>query len=266
MAAVNAVSPDQATTVWPMVRVRFHRSARYPAGTVISPLTIVYAVSRIPICRSPIPKSCFNGVTTPRRMFWSTWSMKMTRPSTHIGHTEMCGFAAADGDGLSSGASADVGVIPSVPGSGMSSCSDGWTASVVTTKSPVSALDGHAHERSVFGPRAVVVLDGLVAEQLGEHEPRVRRALADAAVGDHLLLRRHARVFVQRLQLVSGLERAVLVGCPAPRDVRRARDVPAHLRLLLWEVRRRQQLAPILLGRPHVDELHLADLLQDLIP
>ncbi len=52
------------------------------------PFTIVYAVSRMPICRSPIPRSCFNGVTTPRRMFWSTWSMKMTRPSTHIGHGE----------------------------------------------------------------------------------------------------------------------------------------------------------------------------------
>ena len=48
-------------------------------------------------------------------------------------------------------------------------------------------LDRHADERAVLGPRAVVVLDVLVAEQLVQREPGVAGALADAAVGDGVL-------------------------------------------------------------------------------
>src|SRR4051812_46096226 len=46
----------------------------------------------------------------------------------------------------------------------------------------LSTLDRHANQRAVLGPRAVVVLDALVAEELGEDEPGVGRAFADAAV------------------------------------------------------------------------------------
>src|SRR5262245_34319607 len=41
-------------------------------------------------------------------------------------------------------------------------------------------LDGDVDEAAVLRPRAVVVAYALVAEQLGEDEPGVRRALADA--------------------------------------------------------------------------------------
>ena len=64
--------------------------------------------------------------------------------------------------------------------------------------------------------RAVVVLDLVVAEQLVQHEPRVRGALADAAVGDDVLAVEHALAGVQLAQLLSGLERAVLAAPPAP--------------------------------------------------
>src|SRR5689334_21670839 len=33
-----------------------------------------------------MPKSAFSCGMTPRRMFWSAWSMRITRPRTHIGH------------------------------------------------------------------------------------------------------------------------------------------------------------------------------------
>ena len=45
-------------------------------------------------------------------------------------------------------------------------------------------LDGDGDHVAPLGPRAVVVLDVVVAEQLVQHEPGVRRALADPAVGD----------------------------------------------------------------------------------
>ena len=61
-------------------------------------------------------------------------------------------------------------------------------------------LDRHADEAAVLGPAAVVVADALVAEQLMQHEPAVRRALADAAVGDDVLVRRHALALVERLR------------------------------------------------------------------
>ena len=67
------------------------------------------------------------GVTTPRTMFWSTWSIMMTRPSTHMGQStaargpEPAGGASCDAGGASGGA----GVAPSVPGSGASSALDG---------------------------------------------------------------------------------------------------------------------------------------------
>src|SRR5271155_6283463 len=50
-----------------------------------------------------------------------------------------------------------------------------------------SQLDRGAHQGAVFRPTAVVVLDVSVSEQLPQHEPGVRRPLADAAVGDGLL-------------------------------------------------------------------------------
>src|ERR1700728_4487365 len=81
-----------------------------------------------------------------------------------------------------------------------------------------AALDRHADQGAVLGPRAVVVLDVRLAEQLVQHEPGVRRALADAAVGDGVLAEVHARAAVERLQILVRFERAVVVGRLGPRD------------------------------------------------
>src|SRR5882724_6856658 len=89
--------------------------------------------------------------------------------------------------------------------------------------------------------------------------------IADAAVGDRVGREVHARVAVDRAQRVIGLERAVLLGRPGPRDVRRGRDVPAALRRLLRQVRRREQAPGELVRRAHVDQVKLADRRHDLV-
>src|SRR5215213_8599801 len=96
-----------------------------------------------------------------------------------------------------------------------------------------SQLDRGTHQGAVFGPTAVVVLDVLVSQQFLQHEPRVRRALTDAAVGNGFLLAVQAGPGVQLAQVLVGLERAVLVGRLAPRNVDGARDMPWTLALLL---------------------------------
>src|SRR5213592_672820 len=79
-------------------------------------------------------------------------------------------------------------------------------------------LDGDADQRPVLRPGSVVVLDVRVPEQLLEREPRVRAALADPAIRDHLAIRGDALGLVQRPQLVGALEGAVVVGRLDPRD------------------------------------------------
>src|SRR5918996_4065450 len=102
-------------------------------------------------------------------------------------------------------------------------------------------LYGHPDEAAVLGPRPVVVAHVVEPEQLLQHKPRMRGALADAAVGDDVLVRSDALGLVQGLELVGGLERAVLVHGLRPRDVGRAGDVARDLSLLLREVRRREE-------------------------
>src|SRR6266545_5790443 len=122
-----------------------------------------------------------------------------------------------------------------------------------------------ADERAVLGPGPVVVPDGPVAEQLGEREPRVARALADPAVGDDLPIRGHALTFVQGLELVGRLERSVLVRRLDPRDVRGRWDVARHLRLFLRQVIGGQLLPPVFLGRADVHEGRPSQPGQDLV-
>src|SRR5689334_4243982 len=113
--------------------------------------------------------------------------------------------------------------------------------------------DRHTDEAAVLGPAAVVVLHVGLAEQLVQREPGVAGALADAAVGDRRLGGVQAGlVDVQGAQLVVALEGAVVVRGLAPRDVRGGRDVTRALRLLLREVRRREQLAAELVGAADV--------------
>ena len=85
--------PDQPMIVWPIVRVRCHRSARYPAGTLMTPLTAMKLDRSSPTWRSlrwkpPFSTGALSWVTTPLTMFWSSWSIMITSPSTHIGQRE----------------------------------------------------------------------------------------------------------------------------------------------------------------------------------
>src|SRR5579864_556745 len=91
-------------------------------------------------------------------------------------------------------------------------------------------LDGCAHQVAPLGPRAVVVADILVAEQILQHKPGVRTALADAAIGDDFLIARDALACVKLPERVGGLERAVLGHGLRPRNICRAGNVSAALR------------------------------------
>src|SRR5664279_3455875 len=79
-------------------------------------------------------------------------------------------------------------------------------------------LDRDAHERAVLGPRTVIVLHVVVAEQLMQREPGVAGALTDAAVGDGVAAVIEALIAVELSQIVVGLEGAVFVGGLAPRQ------------------------------------------------
>src|SRR2546428_3552596 len=82
----------------------------------------------------------------------------------------------------------------------------------------------------------------------------MRRSLADPAVRDDFLVRRHAFRFVQRFELLRRLERPVLVDRLSPGNVLRPRDVPAALRVLRRIFRRREDLPAELLRAADVDE------------
>src|SRR5208282_5755091 len=123
-------------------------------------------------------------------------------------------------------------------------------------------FDRRADEVAPLGPRAVVILHVVVAEQIFQHEPRVRAALADSAVGDHFARAGHALALIELLQLVRGLERAVLVGSLRPRDVRGGGNVPSALRRFA-HARRRDDLAGEFIDRTHVHELAAAFLFED---
>src|ERR1700737_785726 len=48
--------------------------------------------------------------------------------------------------------------------------------------------DRRANQVAPLRPRAVVILHVIVAEQIFQHEPCMRAALADAAIGDHFVI------------------------------------------------------------------------------
>src|SRR6185437_11085119 len=78
-------------------------------------------------------------------------------------------------------------------------------------------LNRHVDQVAPLGPRAVVVLHVVLAEQLVQHEPRVRRALADAAVGDDVVAVEDALARVELAQIVRVLEGSVLLHRLGPR-------------------------------------------------
>src|SRR5215216_5968834 len=78
-------------------------------------------------------------------------------------------------------------------------------------------LDRHPDQVAPLHPGAVVVAHVAEPEQLAEHEPGVAGALADAAVGDDVVVGLEAELaLVDGPQLVDLLEGAVLVGRPLP--------------------------------------------------
>src|ERR671937_2884644 len=78
-------------------------------------------------------------------------------------------------------------------------------------------LDGHAHQAAPLGPRAVVILDVLIAKQVGEHKPGVAAALANAAVGHHPPIGCDAMTLVEGAQLLRAFEGAIWRDGLAPR-------------------------------------------------
>src|SRR4029453_14288306 len=87
-----------------------------------------------------------------------------------------------------------------------------------------------------------------------QHEPGVRAAFSDPAVGDDVLVPAQARIAVQLLELLIGLESAVIIGSLAPWHVDCSRDMTTTLRLLLRQVSGREQPAGVLVGAAHVDQ------------
>src|SRR6185436_12042393 len=119
-----------------------------------------------------------------------------------------------------------------------------------------SALDGDPDEISPFGPAPIIVADLLVAQQMGQDEPGVAAALADAAVDDDVVVLLQPRLsFVDGTQLAGGLERAVLgVDGARPGDVGGSRDVPAAQGSLVRVLGHVEALARELGGAAHVDQ------------
>src|SRR5436190_24387699 len=107
-------------------------------------------------------------------------------------------------------------------------------------------LNRRVYKVAPFGPATVVVADLGVAKQVGEYEPGVGRALADAAIGNHVLVGGYALATIDFAQLVRALEGAVLAHSGCPGDVLRAGDVAAALRSLLWVVSHVDHLARVL--------------------
>src|SRR5215472_13244719 len=120
-------------------------------------------------------------------------------------------------------------------------------------------LDRHPDRAAPLGPRPVVVPHLRVAQQLAQHEPGVRRALSDPAVGDHLAIAGDPPAPVDLAQGVRVLERAVLLDRGGPGHVDCRRDVAAALGPLLGQVLRCQQLAGVLGRRADVDQPRPAD-------
>src|SRR5260221_89964 len=113
--------------------------------------------------------------------------------------------------------------------------------------------DGRADQIAPLGPRAVVVAHARVPQQLRQHEPGVRGALADAAVRDNLAVGCDALAAIDRTQLVGGLERAVGgIGCRGPGGALRPRNGAAALGAFLPVIYHVPKLVRVLSGRAHV--------------
>ena len=98
---------------------------------------------------------------------------------------------------------------------------------------------------------------------MGQHEPGVAAALADAAVDDRLVVRREEPV--QLVEFGAAAELAAVPGRLAPRDRPRGRDVPAAQRAFLGVVGHVGALAGVLLRRTDVDQRLCAEDAQHIV-
>src|SRR5215467_7626998 len=114
--------------------------------------------------------------------------------------------------------------------------------------------DGSADEVAPLGPGAVIVANLVEAEQILEREPRVRAALTDAAVGDDFARTADALIAIELLQIVEGLESAVLVSGLRPGNIGGLGNMAGALRGFAHP-RRRDDFAGELINGTNVDEL-----------
>src|SRR5215208_14736 len=130
------------------------------------------------------------------------------------------------------------------------------------------ALYGGTDQVAPLGPRTVVVAHGVVAEEVGEHEPGVGGALPDPAVGYYVLVLAEAGLtLVDLAQLVGALEGPIFPDRPRPRHVRGPGNVPAPEGPLLGIVGHVEELPRVLARAPHVDERPaLLQVLLDILP
>src|SRR4029077_13722315 len=115
-------------------------------------------------------------------------------------------------------------------------------------------LDRRAHQVAPLGPRPVVILHVVVAEQVLQHKPRVRAAFSDAAIRNHLARAVDPLRPVELLQRLQRFERAILVRRLRPRTIRRSPNMPGALRCFRHP-RRRDDLPSEFIYRSDVHQL-----------
>src|SRR5438094_10591961 len=94
----------------------------------------------------------------------------------------------------------------------------GWRRFAYPSAFTLRLLHRRADEVAPLGPRAVVVLHVLEAQQMLQHKPREARAFADAAVRDDRRVALDPLIAVELLQLVDALECPIVVAVLPPRN------------------------------------------------
>src|SRR5580693_6754667 len=89
--------------------------------------------------------------------------------------------------------------------------------------------DGGADQVAPLGPRTVIIAHVVVAQQILQHKPGVRTALADAAISDDFIGARNTFWLIEPLKILERLEGAIFVGSLRPRDIRGLGDVSGAL-------------------------------------
>src|SRR5438067_3096081 len=97
-------------------------------------------------------------------------------------------------------------------------------------------LDGCADQTAPLGPRAIVIADGGIAQQIGEYVPGMAATLPDATIGNDLFVRSDALTLIQSLQFFNRLEGTVLTHSHAPRNIGSSGNMSSALRSLLRQV------------------------------